>query len=1042
MNRLRKYLGGGGLGFNNASLNYSSPSSTGWQSPTLNYTGLQTPQLSTAPTVSSSSEAGSKANQALKYTTAAIGALTAGLGAGMQAQAQIDAINKANRMGREQNVATAKYRAANMSPRSGNMYGTYQYGGSVMGYKEDMDTETTERAGQRNITEGITEGVTSAIPVAGPIIAAGTEMVKGIQTAAGKEGRYTLESGKTIDAYSDSTGAAVGNISKMMTPHQYAFDHAENEEYGMAFFNWALPGIGSTVSAIMANADQQTYEDEMARANRGSSINRGGTSGLDGQEYRRGVNMNALQDQMERQIPTARYGGLIKYQNGGPSPWQTPGATYVGKTYRPDTKGNLVPQGVPDPNFIHSTTPGSTRWVTKEGNKTPFQDWLSQPNMQSSLPRSAQDTLIKNDPRVFNVKDYTPENDYRWGAPESRSADASSLAEAFNKTYGDLSSLKPGNTPDRYDQMYLQYLESKRSQRGTREFDMENGQGTDAYARFKSKATYQRGGEFPQPSYAAQYDSIPYVGTQKGPQLYNDPFADKQKYPVPSNVEFDRRDTLLGLRDRNLPLPINAENELGPEFDRNFKGFGRQPAFVDPNKMEKYKTGGMSYSEGVKRSDANAELENNEIVMKKGGSKDVKVNGPSHEQGGVPMKLEKGDYVWSDHLKDPQSGMSMAQLYEKLSKNGASDSEINQLMQYQEALAGRAGGQGMDQIAKNGGLMKYQNGTPSLSPFIQNPNMTPGQMDAYVKLMNRNRTAQPPAPPAPKKQKTPAPLPTPPAPPVAPLTPYVSTVGGSTLNHKGVPVNLPAVPMSTHPQGGGGYSRGAGASGKALGSNPTVKGTLPPAIVEDKPDYLKYAPEMISGLGSLAGIIATATQDFDKVPVPQAARVKAEKMFLDRISPDAEIARSQQDFRAMLDATLRGGQGPGASSTAQEAYSAKVRADEQARANADRLNIQVDATEKAGNIDSRLKADMFNEENAARYREMAFAQDAASKTFERERTQAIVNQILQGTQAVADTAMNRRYAEAVSGDTGALERFKRTGLQADLDKFLASLNKK
>jgi hypothetical protein len=170
--------------------------------------------------------------------------------------------------------------------------------------------------------------------------------------------------------------------------------------------------------------------------------------------------------------------------------------------------------------------------------------------------------------------------------------------------------------------------------------------------------------------------------------------------------------------------------------------------------------------------------------------------------------------------------------------------------------------------------------------------------------------------------------------------------------------------------------------------------------------------------------------------------VKAEKMFLDRISPDAEIARSQQDFRAMLDATLRGGQGPGASSTAQEAYSAKVRADEQARANADRLNIQVDATEKAGNIDSRLKADMFNEENAARYRKMAFAQDAASKTFERERTQAIVNQILQGTQAVADTAMNRRYAEAVSGDTKSLDRFKGTsGLAKELEAIIARYSK-
>jgi hypothetical protein len=913
MNRLRKYSGGGGLGFNNASLNYSSPSSTGWQSPTLNYTGLQTPQLSTAPTVSSSSKTGFNANQALGYGTAAIGAITTGLGAGMQAQAQIDAINKANRMGREQNVATAKYRAANMSPRSGNTYGTYQYGGSVMGYGEDLDTEATERAGQREITEGVTEGVTSAIPVVGPIIAAGTGMVKGIQTAAGKEGRYTLESGKTIDAYSDSTGAAVGNISKMMTPHQYGFDHAENEEYGMAFFNWALPGIGSTVSAIMANADQQTYEDEMARAGKGSSINRGGTSGLDGQEYRKGVNMNALQDQMERQIPTAKYGGAMDMMDYG--------------------KGGLYAN-------IHAK-----RERIKAGS--------------GETMRSPGDS----------------------GAPTAQafkdSAETAKMGMGGMMEYG-----KGGYTVTRSDDR-------------------------------KGKTHKVTG-----PDGSVKYFGDPNMGERSESKHGKEAFYARHK----SNLE----------------------------GNPHFRAYARATwkdggAYTDSDNVM-YKGGGMHYSDGVQMKNANAELEGDEIIMKNGGKKDVKVNGPSHEQGGVPMKLKKGDYVWSDHLKDPQSGMSMAQLYEKLSKNGASESEINQLMQYQEALAGRAGGQGMDQTAKNGGLMKYQNGTPSLSPFIRDPNKTPGEIEAYNKLREQKRAAQGLVPQsqvtAAKKAAT------------IPLSIYkyagedfpVTT----DFNNTGGPLAVsesaqetPYVPgfkeaWVQRMVGGDGmlsgdpavrekaFKEGAQNAGKSAAVGKSNTASDP----EAKPDYLKYAPEMISGLGSLAGIIATATQDFDKVPVPQADRVKAEKMFLDRISPDAEIARSQQDFRAMLDATLRGGQGPGASSTAQEAYSAKVRADEQARANADRLNIQVDATEKAGNIDSRLKADMFNEENAARYREMAFAQDAASKTFERERTQAIVNQILRGTQGVADTAMNRRYAESISGESGVLERDQKKNLKA------------
>jgi hypothetical protein len=871
---------------------------------------------------------GFNADQALGFGTAAVGAITAGIGAGMQAQARIDAINKANRMGREQNVAIAKYRAANMFPRSGNMYGTYQYGGSVMGYGENMDTEATERAGQRAITEGTTESIVSAIPVVGQIIGAATGVVKGVQSAAGKQ-RVEVD-GKMIDAYPDETAAGVGNAMKMFTPHQSAFDHAENKDYGRAVLSWT--GLGIIPDMIEGMSDQQDYESQQARLARQNRRTQGGTTGgshLNNQE----LAMNAMQ---ERQIPTAKYGGAMDMMDYG--------------------KGGLYAN-------IHAKRErikaGSGETMRSPGDS-------GAPTAQAFRDSAETAKMGMGGMMEYGKGGYTvTRSDDRKGKTHKVTGPDGSVKYFGNPNMGERSESKHGKEAF--------YARHKSNLEGNPHFR--------AYAR----ATWENGG------------------------IYIDP-AKKGTF----KAQATRMD--MGVQEAASKILNAPEGEYSPEMRRK-ANFARNFAKRDGGMME-YKAGGMHYSDGVQIKNANAELEGDEIIMKNGGKRDVKVNGPTHEQGGVPMKLEKGDYVWSDHLKDPQSGMSMAQLYEKLSKNGASDSEINQLMQYQEALAGRAGGQGMDQTAKKGGLMKYQNGTPSLSPFIQNPNMTPGQMDAYVKLMNKNRAAQPPAPPAPKKPKAPASPP--PAPPATP-----SGLEGY-FHHLDKDYNMGRLEEAKVNRAG--YD------------NPE---TRPPATPPStRPDYLKYAPEMISGLGSLAGIIATATQDFDKVPVPQAARVKAEKMFLDRISPDAEIARSQQDFRAMLDAILRGGQGPGASSTIQEAYSAKVRADEQARADADRLNIQVDATEKAGNIDSRLQADMFNEENAARYREMAFAQDAASKTFERERTQAIVNQILQGTQAVADTAMNRRYAEAISGDTGALERFKRTGLQADLDKFLASLNKK
>jgi hypothetical protein len=760
MNILRRYQRGG---FGNAGLNYSSsfsnPSSTGWKAPGnapggLGFGNASLNSASLTGTGTTKQSSGFDANQAMNYGTAALGAITGAIGTGMQAKAQIDMINEANRMGREQNLASAKSRVQNMRT-SGNQYGTYgtmygQYGGAVLGYGEDLDSGFTERVGQRAITEGTTEGIVSAIPVVGPIIGAATGLVKGVQSAAGKQ-RAELD-GKMIDAYPDETAAAVGNTMKMFTPHQSAFDHAENEDYGRAVLSWT--GLGVIPDMIEGMSDQRDYESQRSRAARQNFRTQGGTTGgshLNNQE----LAMNAMQD---RQIPTAKYGG----------------------------------------------------------------------------------------------------------------------------------------------------------------------------------------------------------------------------YPM-------------------------------------------------------YKAGGMAETSGVPRYKANAELEDNEIVMKKGGSRNVKIDGPTHEQGGVPMKLEKGDYVWSDHLKDPQSEMSMAELYERLSKNGASEAEIRQLMQYQEQLAGRAPGQGMDQTAKNGGLMKYQTAGP-FPKFNQTFNMfedrpmgtgsvvTMKGMPVSPEIAARTQgkkietpaTAKRKTPPALNKQQMQA---------IPVKTPYGGSVGNQppmqTIPTKGLPKNaLPAtLPMAYTPA-------------------PTTAHLK--SAPDEGTDYLKYAPEAISGLGSLAAIIATATQDFDKVPIPQANRVKADRMFLDRMSPDAELARSQRDFAAMMAANLKMGQGPGASSTIQSAYSDKVRADEQARANADRLNIQIDATEKAGNIDSKMEADMFNEENMARYREMAFAQDTASEAFEREKTQAIVNQLLRGTQGVADTAMNRRYAEAVSGDTGALERFNDTsGLSKELKALIA-----
>lgn len=157
--------------------------------------------------------------------------------------------------------------------------------------------------------------------------------------------------------------------------------------------------------------------------------------------------------------PTRPYkkGGLTKYQKKGEvvNPWQIPGAT------NPD-----------NPNFIHSTTPGTTRWLTKEG-KTPFQELLSKPKTYGSGEWTAQDTLIQNDPRLFNIeKTLKAKPEYKqayWGSPIMRDLDEAERAEAYMLTYGDLRSLinqtgtAKGSNPDPYDQMYYNAIQGNES---------------------------------------------------------------------------------------------------------------------------------------------------------------------------------------------------------------------------------------------------------------------------------------------------------------------------------------------------------------------------------------------------------------------------------------------------------------------------------------------------------------------------------------------------------------------------------------------------
>ena len=107
------------------------------------------------------------------------------------------------------------------------------------------------------------------------------------------------------------------------------------------------------------------------------------------------------------------------------------------------------------------------------------------------------------------------------------------------------------------------------------------------------------------------------------------------------------------------------------------------------------------------------------------GSDAVQFNGQTHDQGGIMMdpqtEVEDGetmdqvtmaskggkrkDYFFSSHLKE--GGRSFADMHKDILANGGRQEDIDYLAKMQEKKAGR----NENQVAKLGGVVKYQNGT-------------------------------------------------------------------------------------------------------------------------------------------------------------------------------------------------------------------------------------------------------------------------------------------------------------------------------------------
>ena len=485
----------------------------------------------------------------------------------------------------------------------------------------------------------------------------------------------------------------------------------------------------------------------------------------------------------------------------------------------------------------------------------------------------------------------------------------------------------------------------------------------------------------------------------------------------------------MGVQEAADKILSAPEGTYSPEM-RKKANFARNFAKKYGGMME-YRSGGMSYSDGVKRSNANAELEGRgkdksgddavgEIVMRNGGKKNIKVKGPTHEEGGVPMNLQPGDYVWSDHLKDPQTGKSMAELYEEMAESGASDRQIQQLMMYQEQLAGRAPGQGMEQTAKTGGLMKYQNGTTGLSPFIRDPNKTPGEIEAYNKLREQKRVAQnlvaQSQATTTKKKTAPKKFEYELMPPLRvdkdgnPIMARDSSAEAFVPNFKRMieldkEATLPnPLPMAYTPA-------------------PTTSGLKPTKEKGKLSNLVKYAPEL--GLLAMGAIeAAMVPSEYDLPEVPATPQISVDKVFLDR-SRAGELARARgaAEFRTSIDAARGSGMGPGAMSYMQREQNAIRNAVEEAAINAEKLNLAQSAQEKSLNLGAEIDTKKFNAEMRRVYDALGIARGTSLADFKIQRRNAIAEAIKSGVVGAANTYSSGRLGAAYAGNTGVDNRY-------------------
>lgn len=445
-----------------------------------------------------------------------------------------------------------------------------------------------------------------------------------------------------------------------------------------------------------------------------------------------------------------------------------------------------------------------------------------------------------------------------------------------------------------------------------------------------------------------------------------------------------------------------------------------------------YQRGNVMLARGGMAPQANAELEGGEIVESPDGDEYVK--GPSHAQGGVPMNLNEGDYVWSDQIE--YKGKTMAEWYQAFKQNGAGKEQIEQLRQLQESLAGRHNGEPGGERMALGGYGEDPGKPSKAGTFFKStlPNwfdktFNKGRKEASMDMQKRAS-----APVAAKRSD------------VMAENTQRSLSDEEKLAQDSYLMSASQERLRQSAQGTAPQYNPAEAYNADLtqkreqAQTPASQGTYGQRSKFSQISE-EYAPYAIAGLGAIAQLAATASArnpyENVKMPIAQQA-MNPTPVHLTRVSDTAQQAGLARDYRAGLDQMERSGAGPGSAGLAQRLLNERLQRGSEVMQRTAQINAPIDAQEQMYNSQSLAENERFNAAQRQQNNQSRVDLQVGKGSFDANKAMAIGDVFSGMARDTLGYMGEREKTRAIYGNSGIDQRNREYSMRQAYSKLKAA----